>query len=254
VSEYVAFLQQHPNVGVVCSDWDLIDDSGERIGIREYPVKAVTPGLEYIDETMRTGQASIAIAGAMARRSALGSIRFVLDAPIGFGDFPIWFQLAEAADVGHISKRLWSWRQNDVSLSARPIEAVAREYAQNIGQYCNGHLARWPGHVDEVNRWRRYIRRYLFWALTYEVGLHFRDDRARTDPQSSRSLFEIMNYRLTPEQFRSALAQMKTYRSGVAETVTYAIVSALIGLGLTRPLAWATRHHATARALLRKIR
>jgi glycosyltransferase involved in cell wall biosynthesis len=253
VSEYVAFLQQHRNVGVVCSDWDLIDDAGERIGIREYPVKAVTRGMDYIDETMRTGQASIAIAGAMARRSALGSIRFVLDAPIGFGDFPIWFQLAETADVGHISKILWSWRQNDVSLSARPIEAVAREYAHNIGQYCNEHLERWPDHVDDVNRWRRYIRRYLFWALTYEVGLHFRDDRARTGA-ASRSLFEIMNYRLTPEQFRSALAQMKTYRSGAVESLAYAVVSGLIGVGFTKPLAWATRHHAKARALLRAIR
>ena len=254
VSEYVAFLQGHPAVGVVCSDWDLIDDSGRQIGIRHYLVQTVTPGMEYIDQTMRTGQSSIAIAGAMARRAMLGDIRFVLDAPIGFGDFPIWFQLAETADVGHIDKRLWSWRQNDVSLSARPIEAVAREYAHNIGNYCDDHLARWPDHAADVRRWRRYIRRYLFWALTYEVGLYFRDDRARTDPHASRSLFEIMNYRLTPEQFKNAVAQMKAYRSGAVESATYAVVSGLIALGLTGPLAWATRHHETARALLRRMK
>ena len=32
VSEYVSFLTQHPRVGIVCSDWDLIDDDDRRIG------------------------------------------------------------------------------------------------------------------------------------------------------------------------------------------------------------------------------
>ena len=33
---------------------------------------------------------------------------------------------------------------------------------------------------------------------------------------------------------------MKAYRSGAAESVTYAIVRALVGTGFTAPLAWAT--------------
>ena len=250
VSEYVAFLEHHPRVGVVCADWELIDDSGQRIGIRDYHVKAVTPGLEYIDQTMRSGQSAVAIAGAMVRRSALGDIRFVLDAPIGFGDFPIWLQMAETCDVGHISRRLWSWRQNWASLSARPIEAIARDYEHNIGRYCDEHLRRWPQHADRVQQWRANMRRYLFWALAYEVGLHFRDEPSRGELRPTRSLFEIMNYRLTPEQFESALTQMKRYRAGPLPYATFAAVRALIQFRMTRPLAWVTRHRSTVRTLL----
>ncbi|MEW5982050.1 MAG: glycosyltransferase family 2 protein [Acidobacteriota bacterium] len=250
VREYVSFLETHPTVGVVCSDWDLIDDAGERIGVRDYPVAPVTLGLEYIDQTMRSGRSSIGIPGAMIRRSALGDIRFVTDAPIGFGDFPVWFRLAETADVGHIAKRLWRWRQNVESHSARPIEAIVKDYQQNLERYCDDHLARWPEHAGRVRRWRADIRRYLFWALAYEIGMHFRDEGSRTDTSGRRSLFEIMNYRLTPAQFRSALDQLKAYRSGPVRSMVYGAVRALIATHATQPLAWATRHHSAARTIL----
>lgn len=250
IREYVEFLQAHPTVGVVCADWWLIDDTDAQIGARDYRVKEVTPGFEYIEQTMRSGQTSIGIAGALVRRAALGDIRFVLDAPIGFGDFPIWFRMAETWDIGHISRRLWSWRQNDVSHSARPIQSIACDYHKNIGDYCDQFEARHPDRSADAARWRGYIHRYLFWALTYEVGLHFRSG-ARTDPKASRSLFEIMNYRLTPEQFQSALAQMKTHRVGALEHLTYAAVMTLIRLRLTKPLAWVTQYRTAARALLR---
>lgn len=251
VREYVAFLQKHPRVGVVCADWNLIDDAGREIGVRDYHVSEVTAGFDYIEQTMRSGQTSIGIAGAMARRSALGDIRFVIDAPIGFGDFPIWYRMAETWDIGHISRRLWSWRQNDVSHSARPIESIAADYHHNIGNFCDEFEARHPDRAADAQRWRGYIRRYLFWALTYEVGLHFRGDETRTDPKASRSLFEIMNYRLTPAQFAHALEQMKRYRSSPIEYATYAAVMTMIHLRLTRPLAWVTRYRAAARSLLR---
>lgn len=250
VREYVEFLEQHPNVGVVCSDWELFDDAGARIGVRDYRVATVTRGLEQIDQTMRSGRSSTAIPGAMIRRSALGSIRFELDAPIGFGDFPIWFTLAETADVGHIRKRLWSWRQNRESHSARPIVSIVSDYSYNVERYCDRHLERWPGNRERVARWRRDTRRYLFWALAYEVGLHFRDERSKEDSGARRSLFEIMNYRLTPEQFESAMEQMKAYRSEATAYVAYAAVETLIRLRLTWPLAWVTRHQSRVRTIL----
>lgn len=250
ISEYVAFLQRHPRVGVVCADWELIDDSNTQIGVRDYPVREITRGDDYIEQTMRSGQTSIGIAGAMIRREALGDIRFILDAPIGFGDFPIWFHMAETWDIGHISRRLWSWRQNEVSHSARPIETIAADYAYNIGRFCDEFEHRHPDRKADADRWRAYIKRYLFWALTYEVGLHFRRDRGGADRNASRSLFEIMNYRLTPAQFANAMRQMRLYRSGVAEHLTYAVVAALVQLRLTAPLAWVTKHRHTARALL----
>ena len=250
ISEYVAFLQRHPRVGVVCADWELIDDTGAQIGVRDYPVAEVTSGNDYIEQTMRSGQTSIGIAGAMIRRAALADIRFVLDAPIGFGDFPLWFRMAESWDIGHLRQRLWSWRQNDVSHSARPIESIAGDYAYNIGRFCDEFEARHPERKRDADRWRLYIRRFLFWALTYEVGLHFRSTR-RTDPRASRSLFEIMNYRLTPTQFANTLAQMRRYRSGLVQHVAYVCVTSLVRLRFTAPLAWATQYRDVARTLLK---
>lgn len=260
VSKYVAFLDAHPRVGVVCSDWELFDDTDARIGVRDHRVKTVTPGLEYIEQTMRSGRSSIGIPGSMVRREALGPYRFGLEAPIGFGDFALWFHVAETWDVGHVSERLWSWRQNKESHSARTIEAIAYDYQANLGGYCDDYLQRHPEQMALVTRWRGLIARYLFWALSYEVSLHFRPRRADApssdEPLSSeplsgeRTLFEIMDYRLSSKQFENALTQMKRYRTGPAEQVTYAAVSTLIALHLTRPLAWITQYQGAVRTLL----
>lgn len=250
VSEYVSFLEQHPNVGAVCSDWDLIDDAGRQIGVRDHDVNAVTPGLEYIEQTIRSGRTSIGIPGAMVRRSALGEARFEPEAPIGFGDFPLWCRVAETWDVGHIARRLWSWRQNSESHSARVIESIAHDYATNLGWYCDQHLTRWPGHADRVARWRANIRHYLFWALAYEVALHFRKPTTAAGGGANRSVFEIMDYRLTPEQLRSALSQLRAYRTSAAEHMVYAGLRALIAMRLTWTVAWMSRHQAAIRTVL----
>ena len=250
VSEYVEFFAKHPRVGVVCSDWDLIDDGGRQLGVRDHHVQEVTPGLEYIDRTMKSGRTSIGIPGAMVRRSALGEARFGADAPIGFGDFPLWFRVAETWDVGHISRRLWSWRQNRESHSARTIESISHDYEANLGSYCDDHLKRWPDHRALVDRWRANIRRYLFWALAYEVGMHFRKPESRLQRGTSRSLFEIMDYRLTPEQFDNALARMKAYRTGPSEYAASAAIITLIRLHLTRPVGWVTQHQLAVRTVL----
>ena len=249
VSEYVSFLEAHPTVGVVCSDWELIDDSDKRIGVRDSNVESITPGLEYISRTIRSGRSSLGIPGAMIRRVALGDARFVLDAPIGFGDFPLWFRIAEQWDVGHICKRLWSWRQNRESHSARTIQSISYDYQKNLDAYCDEHLARRPDHQHLVKEWRASLRRYLFWALTYEVGLHFRHQRRRVSG-ASPSLFEIMDYRLTQEQFRNTLEQMQSFRTGALERATYAAVTTAVRLGFTGPLAWVTGHRTMLRALL----
>lgn len=250
VSEYVAFLEQHPRVGVVCSDWNLIDDDGREIGLREHSVPAVTRGLDYIGRTIRSGRSSVGIPGAMARASAIVDARFVLDAPIGFGDFPVWFRVAETWDVGHIHQRLWSWRQNAESHSARTIQSIAHDFDANLNGYCTDHLRRWPAHETLVQQWRASIRHYLFWALAYELSLHFRAPAPPSDARATRSLFEIMNYRLTHEAFDSAVAQMASYRTTVAEYLVYACLITMIRLGLTHPIGWASRHQAALRTML----
>ena len=59
-----------------------------------------------------------------------------------------------------------------------------------------------------------------------------------------------MDYRLTPEQFNHAVAQMRAYRVGALEHLTYTVTVAMIKLRFTRPLAWASERQATLRAVL----
>jgi len=251
VNEHVAFLRRHPDVGVVCSDWELIDEAGRVIGVRDWQVKPVTPGLEYINQTIRSGRSPIGIPGALIRRSALGAIRFDEKGPIGFGDFVMWFQLAEHASVGHIPKRLWRWRQQRHSQSARTIESWTHDYFLNLSGYCDAHLARWPEHADLVARWKADIRRYLFWALAFEIGLHFRNASVVTSRRSHPlTLFEILDYRLSPEEFQHARQQLRVYRTGPVQSAVYLVISLLMRLKLTWPLAWATYHYSSLRGLL----
>jgi glycosyltransferase involved in cell wall biosynthesis len=249
VSTYVDFLQTHPTVGIVCADWNLVNADGRILAPRVYGVPEVISGLDYITQTMRSGRSAIGLPGAMIRRSALGDLRFDEQAPVGFGDFVVWFRLAERVDVGHINRRLWGWRQDPRSESARTIESMARDYCENLSRYCDEHLARWPQHAALVGEWQRSIHKYLFWALLFEIGLYCKQRRGDA-PSDDPTVFEIMDYRLTPEQFRWAMEQLRAHEGGALDRIVRLLTWAFVGARFTWPLAWATEHHRAARALL----
>ena len=186
----------------------------------------------------------------MIRVAALGETRFDEAAPIGFGDFPMWFRMAERWDVGHLHDTLWSWRQNRESNSARPIVAIADDYETNIGRYCDQYLGRHPSNVALVAGWRQGMKRYLFWALVYEIALHFRQGDASTE-SDERSLFEIMQYRLSDDEFARALEKLRGHRSGVCQLMVVAALESVIALRLTAGLGWLAGHQATMRSWLR---
>lgn len=251
INHYVEFLQQHPDVGIVCSNWELIDDAGELIGVRDHNVKPVTAGLEYIEQTLRSGRSSVGCSGAMVRRSALGDARFDEKGSIGFADFVLWFQIAERYAVGHIHRRLWRYRLHSRSFSRRTIESIVQDYLETLTRYCDGYLARWPEHVALVDRWRAYVNRYLFWALAYEVGLYFRkvgSTASRRFPY--RTIFEIAGYRLTHEEFYRVLPQLRAYRTGFLQNVTLFTIQLLLWMKITWPLAWVTHYASSLRGLL----
>ena len=118
--------------------------------------------------------------------------------------------------------------------------------------YCDAHLIRWPEHSTHVRSWRTAVPRYLFWALMYELGLYFRyagGKEPETGP-GEKTLFEILNYRLSEEQFNNAVTKLQTYRTGVLQHVVFTIVQLLIRLKWTQPLVWVTRYHTTIRSIL----
>jgi len=251
VSDSVAFLLRHPKVGIVCSDWELLDDVGHHVGVRDHRVPDVMSGLDYISRTIRSGQSSIGCPGAVIRRSALGAIRFREDGPLGFGDFVVWFRMAEHAAVGHIARRLWRYRLHKRSFSRRTIESLTRDYFENLSRYCDEHLERWPKHASLVARWRMDIKRYLFWALAYELGLYFRKVQSKPIRNAfDRSVFEITDYSLTVEELQRVREQMRCYRTGLDQSVAFYALELLQQLRLTWPLAWITQHVGLLRGIL----
>lgn len=251
VAENAAMLDAHPAAGLACADWDLIDETGRRFGGRRFAVDPVTPGLGYIDRTIASGRSSVCCPGALIRRSALGDIRFPVSGPIGFGDFLVWFEVAERADVAHVRKTLWSYRQHSRSLSRRTIESLTQDYLENLETFFKGHLTRWPAHEDRVARWRRLAMRYAFWALVYEVCLHARHERGLPSVAgASSTIFEHANYRLTPADVARARATLHRVCRGPFHRAVLLVVEAMLNAGLTAPLAWATRHTERFRGML----
>jgi glycosyltransferase involved in cell wall biosynthesis len=251
VREYVEFLTAHPGVGLLCSDWDLIDDEAHPVGVREHDAPAVMPGLDYIERTIRSGRSTVGCPGMIVRRSALGETRFEVDAPIGFGDFNVWFRVAESTDVGHIPRRLWRFRTHRTALSRRPVHSVALDFEENVDRYCATYLGRHPRDVARVSRWRTLAQRYLFWALVYELALD-----AGPGPTDARrrsrnpTVFEMAGYQLTPEDRRHAWELLRRHRRGAAQRIVLLTLGILLRLRLTAPLGWASQHSASFRAIL----
>ena len=74
--------------------------------------------------------------------------------------------------------------------------------------------------------------------------------RVATSQLPERSLFDLMEYRLTPAQVAHALAQMKSYRTGPVEHAAFALLTSLIAMRFTWPVAWISRHQSALRAVL----
>lgn len=251
IKEYAAFMMNHPEVGLVCSDWDLLNEDGEVVDTRVHDVPEILDGLEFIGRTIRAGQSSVGIPGTMMRRSALGSWRLREDGPLGYADFVLWFQIAERAAVGHIAHRLWQYRLVGQSVGHRTIESMIHDYDDQMSHYCNGHLQRYPNHAGLVERWRRDVKRYIFWALIYALGLHFRNRRASLGPSAyKKTVFELRECEMSEEKLNKVIEQLHRYRVDLPEHLMVMIVKTLMRLRLTRPLAWATFRHETFRSIL----
>lgn len=252
VREYVEFFGAHPEVGLVCSDWEIIDTDGRVIDVREHPVPPVTPGLEYIGRTIRSGRSAVGCPGMMVRRQALDGARFDDDGPIGFGDFVVWFRIAERWAIGHVARKLWRFRVHDKALSSRPVQAIVRDFETNVVQYCAGHLERWPTGGPRIDRWRRAMRRYIFWALVYELALEARRAAGHREPSGRhRTVFEIAGRRLTPQERQRTTELLRCYRTGPDQRIALAALFAMLRLNVTSPLAWASRYPEAVRAMFR---
>lgn len=250
IGRYVGFMEENRTVGVVCADWEIVDEDGVSLGVRDHAVPRVCPGLQYIARTLRSGRSSIGCPGAMIRRRALDGIRFDEDGPIGFSDFVVWFRIAERWDIGHVPERLWRYRLHRRSLSRRTVASMADDYRRSMLGYCDDHLRRWPGEARRVARWRRLVDRYLFWALSYELALSCRPATREKIGRRHRTVFEIADYRLSPEEAMRVREWTGRLSRGPMQFSARLVLEAMLRLGLTGQLAWFARHSESARRIL----
>lgn len=245
IGRYAEFLLAHPDVGVVSSDWWLIGDDGERFGFRDHDVPEVMDGLDYVDRTIRACRSSVGIPGALIRRKALGDLRWDDDGPLGFGDFAVWFRMAEQWKFGHIPERLWSYRIHRRSQSRRTMIDGAREFEQVVDAFCREFLRRHPGEGRRVNAWLDAKDNFIFWAMVYEIAL-----ARRTDRGGRETVVDFSGYQLPEERIPEAFEVMAEHRSGLLQALIASGVRLADAVHLMGPLSGATRHANKLRPLL----
>ena len=237
IQEYVGFMQAHPEVGLLCSDWELIGEKGEVLAAREFGGPDVLPGEQYIRQTIRSGRSWLNCPGTMIRRSALGSIRFDEGGPTGFGDFVLWFRVAESSCIGHVPRRLWRYRIHNSALCSKSILAITQDYEESVERYLRGFGQRYPERPNWAAARRRELRRYLFWSLAYELLRSIRPSAGK-----GQTIFDAMGYRLTPEEITLVRRHLKGYQTGLAQSAARLGIELSIRGRLIRPIDWAMRH------------
>lgn len=250
VSCSLNFLLENPEVGIVCSDWDLIDANSKRIGIRINKVKQITPGFGYIKQTLHSGRSSICCSGAMIRKRALDGIRFNPEGSIGFSDFVVWFQIAEKYSIGHIPDILFHYRIHESAYSQRTISSISVDYSSTLFKFCQQHLERFPQHLRLVKKFKIFIKRYIFWALAYELGLQLRKSVSLSYNWPGRTVFEISEFKLTKNEIKEVLRQLRIHKNSLFEHITFKIINILLFLKLGWILGFTTKYPSFFKRLI----
>ena len=253
IEQAVLFLNEHPDVGLVAPNWRLIDEEGSFLGSRIHTVPPIQKGMDYIEQTLRSGRSTIGLSGTLIRRSALGRSRFNETGPLGFADFVLWFEIAERARIGHIPQELYAYRLHTRSLSRRTIFSITQDYRQAVLGYCSDYLKRRPQDAPTVQRWRRFIDRYLFWILAYEISLQCWRKGPSAQPITAsryRTIFERMDYRLSQEEFQQVLTQWRSIPCGPLEKTARNSIDFLLSIHWTWPIGQLAPHAPSFRRLL----
>jgi hypothetical protein len=94
------------------------------------------------------------------------------------------------------------------------------------------------------------MRRYLFWALVYELALDARLARGgQAGSGRHRTVFEVAGRRLTPDEGRQTWRLLAHYRHGPGQGLITLALAGMFRLRVTAPLAWASRHPESLRAI-----
>jgi glycosyltransferase involved in cell wall biosynthesis len=161
VERQLRMLQAHPEAGFVGSNYFLIDEHSQVIGLRRLVKKTgVVAGRDYIERLIWRGRNVIGTPGIMFRRDLLAASPFDASLSVHFGDFVVLMRLAELADVALISQPLIKMRTHSSAASASvpPSEAIPLR-TNLLRDYIAEYAARWPDDPKYVDSLRRGLER-----------------------------------------------------------------------------------------------
>ncbi len=137
LAEQVAFMQEHPEVGVLGTQLRLIDPAGETIGFRRYPVepRAVTAALERYNTI---GQPSV-----MYRKSvvqAAGGYRY--SRYPATEDYELWCRLGSAGvQLANLERALVRYRIHPGGMKTQKLHGILRGTIELKETYFGGRMS-----------------------------------------------------------------------------------------------------------------
>lgn len=120
IERQVAFLEQHPEIGVVHTDRRLIGGAGEPVRPRARLLPRPAEGW-CLDDLIQAN--SIILSSVMVRRATLGSRRFLTPCDRA-EDWQMWIDLARDVPFGFIDERLTAYRVHAQGASADSIKML----------------------------------------------------------------------------------------------------------------------------------
>ncbi len=156
LEKMVAFLTQHPSVGLAGSNIDCIDEQGAVTEERRWVTNDVILGRRaYIEKVIGRGRNIIAMPGLTYRRDILGD-GFDTKIPIYWGDFVLLMQYAEQADIAILKEPLLRMRRHAEQASSQvPMSRAAPMRTKLLVEYLDAYAGRFPGDAAMVRRLRR---------------------------------------------------------------------------------------------------
>lgn len=146
IADEAAMLRDHPSVGFVGSNYDLIDETGRVIRHRTLIDRTgVVPGRHFIADLVKRGRSIMPTPGILYRREAIETFEFDESLHILFGDFVMLARMAETWDVGIIAEPLMHIRlHNQQGTASLPLSQAIPLRTGMMRDYCAEFLTRWP--------------------------------------------------------------------------------------------------------------
>jgi glycosyltransferase involved in cell wall biosynthesis len=159
IEREVEALVSHPTAGFVGSNYYLIDETGNVIGLPELVQKTqLVRGREYISGQIVRASMVIGTPGIMYRRELLAAFPFDESLSVYGGDLVMRLRMAEVADVALIDEPLLQIRVHGMSETSQvsPTQSISLRTSL-LRDYIAEYTQRWPNDRGFV--------RFLKWGL-----------------------------------------------------------------------------------------